>query len=1011
MGSRRLVGQSRPRSASTLIVSVSLGVAATAHASDTLWLAPVSGSFGDPARWSNGVPAESSYVRFGLAPSAGVTFDITLDQPRSSQSLEVTNQSLALDLAGLANPLGFAYVTGLLRVAGDPGAGASLTLRGGDVVAISTLVGGVPPSTEAGSLVIEGGEFRSDAVLALGGSLVFDGVHATNLSTINQFWRVGDGIGSVGAMSLTNGSTVQPTGLVVGGSGGVGTLSVTGGSTLQLNTVGTNFQVLVGGGKATFPYTPTPGDGEVHVAGATITSVGNSAPLRLGFGGEGLLVLDDGAIIDIAIAIGTVGEVRCVGDATLVRPTVADLAATPTLTVLEGASLHADTIAFPSASGAVAIAPGASLSAEALHVASGVGTTIERSASDRSPAIASPVVRLHGPIEVAIAGRDVPRPGASMPLIDAEWLECGRATIQPTADVAGYLVATQSSLSLQVARTVNDVSIAMPDELAPGFAYAATLHATVDGAPIDAARFAAWSSSNPSIAAVEGVGVFRALGPGRATISATFGGQTVSRDVRVAADAATPFVLASAAKGGAVEGAADADSGTDAPGWLLRRGGAMSSDGSVVVFASEADNLVPGDDNGVSDVFAYDTATGTLERISMETDALTWSFGSDAPCVSPDGRYVAFRARTNDGGTSWIGPIGQVLLRDRALGTTELITITIFGFPSNGSCEPAAISADGQRVLFTSRAKYLVSASEGLVDAAYLRDRTNGVTTLISTLPNGLQMNDAYAVDMTPDATRALLISNDWNDSLTGAFPVLVKDLVTGAVLNMNQSMGTPSLPRSGSISDDGRYVAFTAIGLGLPGPPPPPDYPGQVFVRDLETNDLTCLTCRDDGTWGNGDSFGVTISPNGRYVTFVSEATNLFPPGTPVTGHPQVIRVDRITGERTLVSEGAFGPNSGTMGLWTGVRDDGRSVTFATDDPQFVSSAAVDPENPVRRVLVRSLGPETPSDLDGDGAVGASDLGLLLAAWNTTDALADLNGDGTVDALDLGILLGAWGS
>lgn len=49
--------------------------------------------------------------------------------------------------------------------------------------------------------------------------------------------------------------------------------------------------------------------------------------------------------------------------------------------------------------------------------------------------------------------------------------------------------------------------------------------------------------------------------------------------------------------------------------------------------------------------------------------------------------------------------------------------------------------------------------------------------------------------------------------------------------------------------------------------------------------------------------------------------------------------------------------------------------------------------------------------DLDGDGSVGAPDLGLLLAAWGTPERSADLDGDGIVSASDLGLLLGAWGA
>ena len=52
--------------------------------------------------------------------------------------------------------------------------------------------------------------------------------------------------------------------------------------------------------------------------------------------------------------------------------------------------------------------------------------------------------------------------------------------------------------------------------------------------------------------------------------------------------------------------------------------------------------------------------------------------------------------------------------------------------------------------------------------------------------------------------------------------------------------------------------------------------------------------------------------------------------------------------------------------------------------------------------------------DLDEDGQVRASDLGILLSLWGTDGSgrpSADLDGDGSVDAGDLGLLIAAWGS
>lgn len=62
------------------------------------------------------------------------------------------------------------------------------------------------------------------------------------------------------------------------------------------------------------------------------------------------------------------------------------------------------------------------------------------------------------------------------------------------------------------------------------------------------------------------------------------------------------------------------------------------------------------------------------------------------------------------------------------------------------------------------------------------------------------------------------------------------------------------------------------------------------------------------------------------------------------------------------------------------------------------------------RVLVIRGFVTPCPADLDGDGAVGASDLAILLGAWGQRGA-ADLDGDGNVGASDLAVLLGAWGS
>lgn len=60
-------------------------------------------------------------------------------------------------------------------------------------------------------------------------------------------------------------------------------------------------------------------------------------------------------------------------------------------------------------------------------------------------------------------------------------------------------------------------------------------------------------------------------------------------------------------------------------------------------------------------------------------------------------------------------------------------------------------------------------------------------------------------------------------------------------------------------------------------------------------------------------------------------------------------------------------------------------------------------------RVVDIECAPPLVGDLNGDGAVNASDLGLLLGAWGSANAAADIDGDGIVGAGDLALLLSAW--
>jgi hypothetical protein len=105
---------------------------------------------------------------------------------------------------------------------------------------------------------------------------------------------------------------------------------------------------------------------------------------------------------------------------------------------------------------------------------------------------------------------------------------------------------------------------------------------------------------------------------------------------------------------------------------------AISADGRLVAFASEASNLVAGDTNGVADVFVRDTCIGaasgcmpTTTRVSVASSGAEANGGSDAPSISADGRFVAFDSTAGNLVTDGSSAPSGAFLRDTCFGAGD----------------------------------------------------------------------------------------------------------------------------------------------------------------------------------------------------------------------------------------------------------------------------------------------------------------------------------------------------
>ena len=202
-------------------------------------------------------------------------------------------------------------------------------------------------------------------------------------------------------------------------------------------------------------------------------------------------------------------------------------------------------------------------------------------------------------------------------------------------------------------------------------------------------------------------------------------------------------VLASGGMGGAV---ADAKSGL----------AAISADGQHVAFISEASNLVAGDTNGIGDVFVYDVATGTVERVASRAGNPGVGGGPFAypPTISGDGRYVGYTSFTDPGNDD------ETFVLDRDTGVATQVDTASDGTEANDSAGQPAISADGAFIAFFSSATNLVA--DDSTRATMSSSRICSASLLRPTATQTASLTPPTTARPCPTRARRTLTPTEW---------------------------------------------------------------------------------------------------------------------------------------------------------------------------------------------------------------------------------------------------------
>jgi hypothetical protein len=216
-----------------------------------------------------------------------------------------------------------------------------------------------------------------------------------------------------------------------------------------------------------------------------------------------------------------------------------------------------------------------------------------------------------------------------------------------------------------------------------------------------------------------------------------------------------------------IELASRAATATGAIGLALSGQARLSTDGRYVAFGSSASNLVPGDTNGLADVFLRDRQAQTIERISVATGGAQASGGIGGATnvgMSGNAQYFVFTSGQQSLAPGDTNNLADAFFRDRIANTTERLSNTA---GTTGSCSDPAISADGSMLAFSSTFTDLVTGDTNAARDTFYRTRT-GTTLQRLTAAAGVEANGITDVPNLDSTGSQMSVSTDATNLITG---------------------------------------------------------------------------------------------------------------------------------------------------------------------------------------------------------------------------------------------------
>lgn len=300
-----------------------------------------------------------------------------------------------------------------------------------------------------------------------------------------------------------------------------------------------------------------------------------------------------------------------------------------------------------------------------------------------------------------------------------------------------------------------------------------------------------------------------------------------------------------------------------------------------------------------------------VTRLSVDPTGLDSDDNNVRAMLSLNGEVVSFTSSSTNLVAADTNFFQDVFVRLVDAGVTELVSVDSAENLANGASSLSSINADGTLVAFVSYATNLVAGDTNGVSDVFVRDRTAGTTERVSLDTSGGEGNgdcanaaistyDGRYVTFDSDADN--LVAGDTN----GDRDVFLHDRWTGVTTRISvdsggvEGNGNSYVP---TISEQGRYIAFMSAASNLVAG----DTNGEndVFLHDFLTGTTTRVSVDSAGNQGNNWSQLPSISGNGENIAFNSFASNLVTGDT--NGQGDIFVHNRVFGttERVSISSG----------------------------------------------------------------------------------------------------------